>query len=67
MKKKLELNRFAEDAQIFDDGKETWIDASGEEDEPRKWNPVRALKFQQAVEQRVFSLYLKFYADLFPS
>ena len=67
VKKKLELNRFAEDAQIFDDGKETWIDASGEEDEPRKWNPVRALKFQQAVEQRVFSLYLKFYADLFPS
>lgn len=63
---KLEIGEFAKNAQVLaDDTNGAWLEASGDEKEPRKWEEGRALAFQRAVEQRTFVLYSKFYADLF--
>lgn len=61
---KLANGDFAKNAQIQDVSKESWLLASGDENEPRRWKDERALAFQSAVEQRTFALYAKFYQDL---
>lgn len=65
---KLAVKGFAKNACIpeSDNNNNDWVAASGNEGEPRKWIPERALAFQRAVEKRAFALYSKFYADLFP-
>ena len=41
-----------------------WRKASGNTENDREWNEVRALAFQKAVEKRAFAMYKKFYDDL---
>lgn len=62
---KLANDDFAKNAQIQDTSKKLWLAASGDENKPRHWDISRALDFQQAVEQRTFELYTKFYQELF--
>jgi hypothetical protein len=43
---------------------ENWQICSGEKDKGRSWNEKRVQVFQQAVEQRAFTLYERFYNEL---
>ena len=63
---KLAMGEFAKNVQIPENDKNVWEAASGDENNLRYWDKVRALKFQRAVEQRTFALYAKFYEALFP-
>jgi hypothetical protein len=62
---KLGNGEFAKNSHVPVDDKEGWLKASGDKEAPRTWKEERALAFQRAVEQRTFSLYSRFYADLF--
>jgi len=46
------------------DDQSDWRTAAGDSKKSRRWDIKRALAFQQAVEQRAFAQYQKFYADL---
>ncbi len=66
VQEKMTKEGFSKNAQITEASRELWLVASGRESDPRYWDKARALAFQNAVEQRAFALYTKFYDDLFP-
>lgn len=61
--KKLADQSFAENGLVLG-SPDLWLMASPISETPRVWTSERALAFQQAVEQRAFALYKKFYEDL---